>query len=442
MGIGLLIGLVAILFLYPHLGWPSLMAAYLTTMGIVTTGAYLFSRFIFRVVQQNEEAIVRRNKELAALNAVGAVVNESLELEEVLNRALEKVLEVTGAHSAEIFLGEEGTGDLVLHAFSGLHGEAFREIVRFRLNEGFPGLIAQTREPIVVHDLARDPRFLRKRVTEAGFRCFAGVPLMSKGKIVGVMGIACLEANRITVEDVNLLGVLGHQIGLAIENARLYAQLREMTMLEERQRIAREMHDGLAQELGYFYLKLGELEEGIFTRPLPRLRKELTWLKSVVEAAYREVRQAIFGLKMMVSRDLGLIPTLVEYLHDFSAQTGIAVELKNLDERATRLSPHAEVQLIRIIQEALANVRKHARAKRAWVIFEMAEEEAKITVRDDGSGFQEREASSDRSSFGLQTMRERAESVGGTIEIKSSRKQGTEVIVRFPLTVQEAASWT
>ncbi|MEE9229637.1 MAG: GAF domain-containing sensor histidine kinase [Acidobacteriota bacterium] len=443
VGIGLLIALVAVFIFYPHMGWRSSVVAYLMTMGIVTTGAYLFSHFIFRIVQQKEQEILRRNQELAALNAVGAVINESLDLDAVLNRALEKVLDVTGADAGEIFLGEEGSGDLVQHAFRGLFVEAFREITRFKLNEGFPGVIAQAGKPIVVHDLHRDPRFLRKRVKEAGFRSFAGVPLRSKGRVVGVMGIACLQAGRLTSEDVNLLAVLGNQIGIAIENARLYAQLREMTTLEERQRIAREMHDGLAQELGYLHLKLGELEEGISSKSPSTLREELAQMKKVVEGAYEDVRQAIFGLKMMVSRGLGLIPTLAEYLHEFGEQTGIAVKLKIPDERATRLSPHAEVQLIRIIQEALANVRKHAQARQAWVTLEAEGVLAKVTIRDNGKGFQTGEAAgSGRATFGLQTMQERAESVSGTLEVKSQPGQGTEVTVHLPLRKQEVVSWT
>ena len=145
---------------------------------------------------------------------------------------------------------------------------------------------------------------------------------------------------------------------------------------------------------------------------------------------------------MMVSRDLGLIPTLTEYLHEFSKETGISVELKVADEATTRLSAHAEVQLIRIIQEALANIRKHAHAKRAWVIFDTEGDKAKITVQDDGRGFDPRDAARlSRASFGLQSMRERAELAGGTSAVESQQGKGTSLIVRLPIDGQEVASW-
>src|SRR5256886_10718341 len=112
---------------------------------------------------------------------------------------------------------------------------------------------------------------------------------------------------------------------------------RSLTVLEERERIAREMHDGLAQQLGYLYIKIGQLEMGAPSEPASLLAEELRGVKRVAAAAYGELRQAIFGLKMMVSRDLGLIPTLTEYLHEFSKETGISVELKVADEPTTRL---------------------------------------------------------------------------------------------------------
>ncbi|MFQ5882892.1 MAG: GAF domain-containing protein [Candidatus Methylomirabilales bacterium] len=431
--IGLLIGLLQVLLIYLplDLDCPIGIGVYLLLMGIVTGGAYLFSRFIFRIVQQKEQEIVRRNQELAALNAVSAVINESLDLDGVLSRALDKVLEVTGAQVGEIFLWEEGTEELVLRAFRGLFPEAFQEITRFKLSEGFPGRIAQAGKAIAVHDLPGDPQFLRRRVKELGFLSYAGVSLKSKGKMVGVMGIFALDPSRLTSEDVELLEALGNQMGVAIENARLYTRLKEMTVVEERHRIAREIHDGIAQELGYLYLKIRELEANPSTSAV---QEDIRLMKKVAAGAYEEVRQAILGLKIMVSRGLWLVPTLAEYLHEFSEQTGIAVELKIADERATRLSPHAEVQLIRIIQEALANVWKHAQARHAWVIFDTEGAGARVTVQDDGRGFDPGEATRlGRASFGLQSMQERAESVGGTLKVESQRGKGTQVIVWLPM---------
>jgi signal transduction histidine kinase len=156
-------------------------------------------------------------------------------------------------------------------------------------------------------------------------------------------------------------------------------------------------------------------------------------MKRVVAGAYEEVRQAIFGLKLMVSRGLGLVPILVEYVHEFSEQTGIPVELKTAEGGAARLSPDAEIQLIRIIQEALANVRKHAHAEKAWVTFGTEGGKVQVVVQDDGQGFDPGEATRlGRGSFGLQSMRERAESMGGSFDVESRPGAGTKVIVLLP----------
>lgn len=414
------------------------VTAHLFGMAVIIGGAYLFSRYVFRIVQQKEQVILRRNQELSALHTVGAEINKSLDLDAVLSRALDRVLEVTGAEAGEIFLREAPSQELVLKAFQGLYPEAFQEITRFKPNEGFPGWIALAGKPLVVHDLGENPRFLRGRVKQAGFQSFAGLPLRSKGEIVGVMGIFALDPRRLKSEDVELLAGLGNQIGIAIENAKLYGQVREMTIQEERQRIAREMHDGLAQELGYLYLKIEKLEAHQST---PAFLEEIRLMKKVTAGLYDEVRHNIFGLKL-VSRDKGLVPALTEYLRDFSEQTGISVELKIADEGATRLFPHVEIQLIRIIQEAFANIRKHAQAGHAWVNLEMEGSNAKVAVQDDGEGFDPTEARRLGSvCFGLQSMQERAELVGGTFRVESQPGKGTQVIVWLPRGGEEVASW-
>lgn len=440
LALAVLVGLVGLATLAFRPDWPVHLAAYLLVMGIIATGAYLFSHSIFGIVEQKEAEILRRNQELATLNSVAAVINDSPDLDAILSRALDKVLEVTRAESGEILLWEESSESLVLRAFRGLHPQVFHEITRFKFAEGLPGRIVETDRVIVVRDLADDPRFLRRGVLAAGFRVYAGIPLRSKGRVVGVMAIFSLDTARLMHEDVDLLEAVGKQIAVAVENARLDARLKAMSLVEERHRIAREMHDGLAQELGYLHLKMGELESN---PALASARDEILALKDVVARAYEEVRQAIFGLKMMVSRGLGLVPTLAEYLHDFGEQSGISVKLKVADEGATSFTPQQEIQLIRIVQEALSNVRKHARARRAWVTFEVDGEHAKVSVGDDGRGFDVEEAEKPgRGCFGLQTMRERAESTGGTLKVESSSGSGTLVQVWLALDGDEGSVWS
>lgn len=205
----------------------------------------------------------------------------------------------------------------------------------------------------------------------------------------------------------------------------------QMVVVKERQRIAREFHDSLAQRLGYLHLSLAELERRLAENATIELRPEVSELKKSAREAYEEARQAILGLRSMVSRSLGFIPSLTEYLHDWSRQTGIAVDLTVTPEEGVTVPPAVEVHLIGIIQEALANVRKHARAQHVSVAVDSSPTHVALTIRDDGVGFDPTPVSEQAEpSFGIAMMRERAEVIRARFRIRSARGDGTTVEVR------------
>ncbi len=218
-----------------------------------------------------------------------------------------------------------------------------------------------------------------------------------------------------------------------VRRTRELAEMNEaMAVVRERQRIARELHDSLAQSLGYLHVGLATLDAEIAAGRTARVEEVLADLRKAAREAYEEARQAIFGLRSMVSRTLGLVPTLTEYLHDWSRQTGITVDLKVGSEEAAALPPVVEVQLIRIIQEAMANIRKHAGAHNVLVSVERDRAFARASIRDDGIGF-DPPAVESRDRFGIETMRERAEAVGGKLTLSSRQGQGTTVEIQLPL---------
>lgn len=276
-----------------------------------------------------------------------------------------------------------------------------------------------------------------------GVSVIAGIVLFSRTIVSPLRRLAAATGEvargdfrkRVSVISRDELGQLAHSFNVMAERLEDHEKTLETLATErERERIAREMHDGLAQALGYLHMHLGSLEARISPGAQDGIRDELREMKKMAGEAYEEVRQSIFGLRTMVSRGLGLIPSLTEYLHDFSQQTGIPVELQIGDSRATTFSPEVEVQLVRIIQEALANIRKHAGATHAVVRLDVEGDRCCVTVRDDGRGFDPGVISNEGSRhFGLQSMRERAEGIAGSLEIETAPGMGTVVLVRVPI---------
>lgn len=376
----------------------------------------------------------QRNQELAALLVVGRAAASSLELSQVLDKVLDTILEVTSAEAAEVWLTAE-EGELTQARQRGIAAEAFRQRTRFRLGEGLPGLAAQTGAPLVVHDLAADPRFLRPEVVELGFQTFCALPLLHRGTTVGVLAMAARDREALaSAAERRLLEGIGEQLAIAIENAHLHQRVQDVAVIEERERIAREMHDGLAQVLGYINTQTLAIRKLVNTSHLAEAEKQLYAMEQAARQVYADVREAILGLRVPTARD-GLIPGLRDYLERYGEMAGIQVALEaDGAAEALRLPAASEIQLMRIVQEALSNVRKHARAARATIRFEASADGLIVEVADDGQGFDpERIARTGWPRFGLKTMGERAQAIGGRFEVASSPGQGTRVVVQVPL---------
>lgn len=253
------------------------------------------------------------------------------------------------------------------------------------------------------------------------------VPLRREGRPIGFLCIGGGTARTFTPAELDLLTALAAQAAIAFDKAALQDELRSLAAVQERERIAREMHDGLAQMVGLLHLKLQQVSGA---RDRGSVRQGVEEAIRLAEQAYDEVRQAIFGLRLKLAG--GLVPTLREYLQEFSLQTGIGADLK-VEHEPIVLSPLSEVQLVRIAQEALANVRKHARATRVVLRLGAEHGNVRLVVEDDGRGFDLAAlAAGGAGRFGLHTMRERAEGQGGQLTIAVAPGKGTRVAAVLP----------
>jgi PAS domain S-box-containing protein len=211
---------------------------------------------------------------------------------------------------------------------------------------------------------------------------------------------------------------------------RLQEQIENMAIQAERERLGRELHDGLGQVLGFIGIKSAAISELLKQNRIAEAQHAIGELERVTQTAYADVREAILGLRSTVAPGVGLEPTLHEYLHRYQREWNIAVEMIVAPDASTHFVPTAEIQLLRIIQEALTNVRQHAHAQHVQVRVERAQDEICVTIVDDGCGFDPHQSRHEH--FGLQTMRERADSFGGRLEIVSAPNQGTRVQVFLP----------
>ncbi len=259
------------------------------------------------------------------------------------------------------------------------------------------------------------------------------VPIRARERVFGFLLVGYRQPHSFGGEEIRLLTGVATQAGVAMNNAELYQQVQEMAVLEERERLARELHDGLAQSLSYLNLKLQTVEAQLDEGKIRQAQREMAQMQKVVEDSYADVRQGIFALKTRISSP-GFLNTLADYLREYQGSCGIATELQlEPADLELKLPQSAEIQLLRIVQEALPNVRKHAGATRVEVQVRRLEQTVSCVVSDNGQGFEpERPIDDANHHYGLSVMSERAELLGGHLEIASRPGAGTRLTVWLP----------
>ena len=278
-----------------------------------------------------------------------------------------------------------------------------------------------------LHDL----RYARSMHSSAELKESMQVQVHSSGRAFGEVWIGRCPAVPFDERDREFLTTLSGFASIAVTSARLRESERQGAILAERERIARELHDSLAQVLGAVHLRLRQTaaREDAVT---PALALELIELADVCEEGYGDARGAILDLRESSRVGRNLLDSLRAYLDKYSSQCGIATSLEASLEHDLALPPRSEIQIIRVVQEALANVRKHSGAAAATVC--VTEDSSTVTfiVEDDGDGFDMTDELSDRGEFGLHSMRERMELIGGTLLIDSASGRGTRIVAELP----------
>ncbi len=374
-----------------------------------------------RVAERTEE-LRDRNEELVALNALAATLTRSLDPAELLAGAVEAMRVILPVSAAAGYTVIDGEPSLVTHHPSRLGG------ARSELAAG-------------VTD-AMETGGLSIHTSLAGRR--VAIPVAAGGSPLGALAALVPTTIEVPKRIRILLGAVADQVGLALRTAQFAAEGRELAVLEERTRLAREIHDTLAQQLTGIVLQLEAAEALQSRNDRARSRTLMVAAREQARLALQEARRSVWNLRPMPLEAAGLTAAVALEAERFGARTGTAVTVRDDGvPRHLALSPQAEVAVFRILQEALANAGQHSQAHHVVVELRAGDGELTLTVSDDGSGFDagaERVAGPGGGSFGLVGMRERARLIGAELSVTSRHSGGTTVSVSVPLEQQDTAA--
>jgi two-component system, NarL family, nitrate/nitrite sensor histidine kinase NarX len=347
-------------------------------------------------VRQSQESlqaqIAQRSRELNALAEMALTISRSQNLQPVLSEALAQALSAA----------EMDSGTIDLYGPSGGVILTVRQGETSRAADDYRGAIA--------------------------------APLYSGQRELGQLTLRRREETAVSPEQRQFITCLANQLGVAVANAHFQEEIERLAILEERGRIARELHDSLAQTLSWLHLKMDMLTQTIEAGDISQTRREAQDAREVVDQACFEVRESIDGLR--IQPEAGLDAAVASYVHEFSRRSGLPVALTI--EPDCQLTPLVEIEALRILQEGLTNAYKHARASRLEVALRRRNGHVELKVSDDGRGFDPQTLTGD-GHYGLRIMRERAERVAGSFQVEAAPGAGATLIARLPAEQRAAA---
>ncbi|PYQ28359.1 MAG: histidine kinase [Acidobacteria bacterium] len=393
----------------------------------------VFTAIIFRYVDEMNARLQRQNSELLALHGAGLDVTADLSLDVVLKKVVEQAKNLVGAQYGALSV-VDAQGRISSFITSGITPEQRAAIGPPPVGHGLLGVVLREGQTLRLPDIGQHPHSYGFPPNHPPMRSLLAVPIPCKSPFLGNLYLTeKLSPSQFTRDDEETLARFALQAALAIDNAHLHQQVADLAVAEERIRIAHEMHDGLAQILGYVNTKAQAAETYLKREKTEEAGGQLRELAAAARKAYSDVRESIVELRTLPGAEKTLADVLQEYLERWQEMSGISMSL-TIDNDVP-LKPAIELQLVRIVQEALTNVRKHSRASLARVEIHRRNGKVVTTVIDNGVGFASGapRPRSEFPQFGLTTMRERAAGVGGTLEIESAPGTGTTVRFEVPV---------
>jgi len=380
---------------------------------------------------EQDEAINQQYEDLTLIYDLAQGIANSWDIKEIMSLTLKKVISYLEVETGEIFLKDRGEKDLRLALLRGDDFEAFYTKNVFRFGDGVVGKVAGLNKALVVTDLENDARIMRPAIIEAGFKSQAVIPFQTAREVVGVMTLSSKTTRKYSIRELDLLTTIGMWAGTAIQNVQLQQQTKHIAVLEERERIGMDLHDGVIQSLYSLGLTL-DYVKAILEEDSEESMKKLDSATDGINSTIVDIRTYISDLRpRQMQENLSFKENLEVLLQEFRNNSRIAAAIQDNIKGQLDLNYHNTLTLFRIAQESLSNTARHSKAQNADL--RLWEEDCLIYLEiiDNGEGFNIDKTEANLG-HGLANMQRRTRKVGGGIQIDSSPGNGTKVMAWVP----------
>ena len=388
-------------------------------------------------VAQKTRSLEERNRQISTLYEISSLLNEPVSVEDTCRGFLKKLMTITAASAGAVRLTDAPSKHIHLYLHEGLDPTFVAEERCLDMGECLCGEAAEKARPVIhVLSPARPANVLYK-CQKFGYRTVSVFTIRVKRRLLGVFNLYFNEPREFSAAERQMLEALGQHLGVAIENQRLVSRDKELAVTEERNLLAQELHDSIAQSLAFLNIEAQMLAQSLAQGNLDEARQELAQIREGIQESYDDVRELLVHFRTRL-KQTDLETAIRVALQRFEGQTGIHTRFE-MSGTTVSLAAEMQPQVLHIVQEALSNVRKHARASEV-VVEVMRDGGYVFSVRDNGRGF-DTATLADRADthVGLRIMRERAHRIGGRLEIRSQPDLGTEVTLSLPIAREQAA---
>jgi two-component system nitrate/nitrite sensor histidine kinase NarX len=374
---------------------------------------------------------------LEGLQRISETIGSSISCEDLFQQTLDTILDVTRMEGAGFRLLNEDDECFCLVAHYGMSPEMVQELKCLPATNELHQEVAETRKPVVIHDMEQDRRNSSKESIHLGYKCLVSVPLIAGDQFTGTLELASKRNNTWSEEELRWLSAIGRLVGVAVRHVQLTEQVHQLAIRQERGRISQEIHDGISQLISAIRIRAETAELALEDGDETAVKNTLEDIKQVSDDAFASLRDEIISLREGAQRGKPFITILSEVLDRFQRQWGIATSVELIGEADDwALTPQVELQLLRIVQEAIANVHRHAHA--SWIKVRLNKEgdDLSLEIQDDGRGFDPEHVQEDQ--VGLRIMRERARGIGGFLGLDTHQNQGTRITIWVPTRIAQA----